>query len=397
MNEQLIIRLPASNKAPVLWLVWNASENTTVASGKLDSLDDLASLTEKAQGRGLRVFVSSLAVALHDVEIPQKSRRHLATMIPFALEDELAEDIDRLHFAWPESLPKGDQIPVLVVAKQAIKTWRTALASANLHPQALYPDFFMLPVAEQQWSVADFGEAWVIRQGDWQAVSLDAHLASYVQPNEDEVLAKIRYYGELDWPQPPAVLEPGDETLALELGAKLDLAHAVNLLQGEYRVQQTSAFDFGPWKFPAMAAGVAVALLFASKVVSIQELEREAQQVRAQYEALYLQTFPDETRIANIRAQLQEHVQRTGGGSGGGVVLLLNELAPAFRAAPLELTSMNYDHQRGELRIQANGQNLQSFERFVRAAREQALNAEQGQLANRGGQINGTIIIRSGS
>lgn len=397
MNEQLIIRLPASNKAPVHWLVWSDSENTTVASGQLDSIDDLASLSEKAQGRSLRVFVSSLAVALHDVEIPQKSRRHLATMIPFALEDELAEDIDRLHFAWPDPLPKSDQIPVLVVAKEAIKTWRAALAAANLHPHALYPDFFMLPVAEQQWSVADFGEAWVIRQGEWQAVSIDSHLASYMQPDEDEVLAKINYYGELDWPQPPAVLEPGAETLALELGAKLNLSQAVNLLQGEYRVQQTSAFDFGPWKFPAVAAGVAVALLFGSKLVSIYELEREARQVQAQYESLYFQTFPDETRIANIRSQLQQHVQSTGGGGGGGIVLLLNELAPAFQAAPIELTSMNYDHQRGELRLQANGQNLQSFERFVRAAREQALNAEQGQLANRGGQINGTIIIRSGT
>src|SRR5690554_376810 len=110
MNEQIIIRLPASDNAPVFWLIWNASEKTTVASGQLAGLNDLPSLTEKAQGRDLCVFVSSLAVAWHNIEIPQKSRRQLQQVIPFALEDELAEDIDNLHFAWPEQLPKSDQI-----------------------------------------------------------------------------------------------------------------------------------------------------------------------------------------------------------------------------------------------------------------------------------------------
>jgi len=396
MNEQIIIRLPASDNAPVFWLIWNASEKTTVASGQLAGLNDLPSLTEKAQGRDLRVFVSSLAVAWHNIEIPHKSRRQLQQVIPFALEDELAEDIDNLHFAWPEQLPKSDQIPVLVVAKRAIDRWLEALAAAKLRPSALYPDFFMLPVVDQQWSVADFTEAWVIRQGPWQALSLDPYLATYVQPEGDEVLAKIVSYGEIDWPQPPAIIEAGEQTLALELGAQLAKHEAVNLLQGDYRVQQKTAFNIGPWKFPAVAAAALVALLFVDKMVTVVELEREAQQVRQQYEQLYLETFPEESRVVDVRSQLQQHVARTGGASGGGVVALLNELAPAFRAAPIELTSLNYDQQRDELRIQANGQNLQSFERFVQAAREQSLQAEQGQLANRAGQINGTIIVRGG-
>lgn len=407
MNEQLIIRLPAGEHSaepqPVSWLIWHFAEQAVVASGELDDISELNQLAEKAKQRSVKVYVSSAAVGFHTVAVPAKSRRHLEQLIPYALEDEVAEDIELLHFFWPENLPKHDAIPVFVVRKQQVESWLTQLAQAGIHSQALYPDVFLLPALENAWSMAVFrgayGPEWVIRQNAWQGVVLEPELAQgmlspdYQEP--DTELTEIVAYGDVQWPQSPAPLRSSDPVLPLELA--ISATNVVNVLQGEFRLQQASSTNWRQWRFPAIAASVFLAVVLVNEWVSGSSIAREAQAVQQQYENLFRQTFPNETRIVNIRSQLDRHAQASGSGDAGQVIRMLGQLQPAFTAVPMELTMLQYDHNRGELRMQANGANFQAFERFTQIAREQSLVVEQGQLTSRAGQINGTLVVRSGT
>lgn len=399
MNEQLIIRLPAGQQGPVSWLVWHTEEASVVASGELSDISKLGELSEKAQNRSLRVYVSSAAIGFHQVELPAKSRRHLERVIPFALEDEIAEDIEQLHFFWPETLPKDTAIPVFVVRRDQVERWLGQLAAAGLQTTAMYPDIFLLPLEESVWSMAafpgSFGQEWVIRQDAWRGIVLEPELAIGMQPEENEVLTEISAYGDIEWPQPPAPVVMKDPALPLQL-AVTTKSHSVNILQGDYQLHTGSASDYSKFKFPAIAAALLFVVLIVNEWMSVVELEREAAVVQAQYERLYRQTFPNSSRIVDIRAQLASHSEVAGSGDPGQVLRLLQQLEPAFSNVPIQLTMLQYDHNRGELRMQANGENFQSFERFTQLAREQNLEVEQGQLTSRGGQINGTIIVRAG-
>ncbi|WP_194756973.1 type II secretion system protein GspL [Aliidiomarina indica] len=397
MSEQLIIRLPADNEAPVSWLVWNRAQNELVASGELQG-EHVRELAEKAKHRDLLVFASTLAIGLHELNLPMKSRRQLGQVIPFALEDELAEDIESLHFAWPDSLPKEDAIPVAVVAHEQMNAWLSMLASAGLVVHEIYPDICLLPVAEGEWAMAQFGSEWVLRTGAWQGTALDHDLLTYFTPDESMgEVTLVRAYGDVQWSSAPAPVESSGPALPLELAATFSPLGAINLLQGEYRVQQASSFSFRKFKFPAIAAAVCFAVVVANQWVTALQLERETRALSAQTDALYLQTFPNESRVQDPVAQMNAHVMNLRGPEGGNVLHLLQQLEPAFAAAPLQLTMMQYDASRGELRLQANGENFNTFERFTRTAREQNLDVNQGQLTSRGGQINGTILVRSGS
>lgn len=425
MNEQLIIRLPATpanqhTPQPVSWLVWNNSESTTVASGELADISELASLAERAKQRQVLVLVSSAAVGFHAVPLPAKSRRHLQQVVPYALEDELAEDIEDLHFCWPENTSKQAEVPVCVVRKTQMDAWLAGLAKAGIHANLLVPDVFLLPEPKNNWQVAAFagayGPEWVIRQRLWQGIVLEPELAQSLridtsEPSRSEIksetsseeehaldaeiISEIVAYGEVQWAQPPAPVRAADPALPLELAA--NLVAPINLLQGEYRMQAPQKVNWGVWRFPALAASVLLGLLFINQWFNAVELEREAASVRAQYEAQYLQAFPNERHVVDIRFQLSRHVSNLTSSDGGQVLRLLNQLQPAFQAEPLQLTMLQYDHNRGELRMQANGRNFQTFERFTRAAREQNLTVEQGQLTSRAGQINGTIIVSAGA
>src|SRR5690554_289434 len=128
MSEVLLIRLPKQAQAQVSWLVANASGDEVIASGVLTNITHLAELTEKASQRDVYVAVAGDAVSMHNAAVPAKSRRHLKQIIPFTLEDDVAEDIDNLHFAWPSQTPANEPIPVAVVAREQMSLWLNALA-----------------------------------------------------------------------------------------------------------------------------------------------------------------------------------------------------------------------------------------------------------------------------
>ena len=59
---------------------------------------DLSDLTHYAQGRQLILLVSTANLVLTQVDIPAGANRQLESMLPFLLEDDIAQDVDELHF-----------------------------------------------------------------------------------------------------------------------------------------------------------------------------------------------------------------------------------------------------------------------------------------------------------
>ena len=98
MAEKIIIRLASRASEKMPWLVWSDSENEIIASGEIDNASALSQLTEKAQHRSLICLLPSVDVTIKTVEIDGNYNRQLKLALPYLLEDELAVDVDNLHF-----------------------------------------------------------------------------------------------------------------------------------------------------------------------------------------------------------------------------------------------------------------------------------------------------------
>ena len=73
-----------------------------------------------------------------------KSGAKLAQVVPFALEEHLAADVEDLHFA----VGKRDArpgTPVTVVSHARMEAWQALLADAGLQADAIYPETAALP------------------------------------------------------------------------------------------------------------------------------------------------------------------------------------------------------------------------------------------------------------
>ena len=142
MADWLLLRLPRNPQAQATWILADARGNAISApmTGPLEQA------RQRAAGRHVCVLVPGTDVLLTEPELPVKAGAKLQQVVPYALEEQLAEDIDELHFAIGRRNTDAPTTPVAVVALSLMDEWTNTLKAAGLVPEAMYVDSDLLPV-----------------------------------------------------------------------------------------------------------------------------------------------------------------------------------------------------------------------------------------------------------
>src|SRR5450755_5016196 len=128
MADWLLLRLPRAPAEVAAWMVVDArgAPIEAPASGAL------ANAVAAAAGRHVCVLVPGTDVLLMEPELPAKAGTKLAQIVPYALEEQLAADIDDLHFAIGRGggadlsgrrVSDSARTPVAVVARALMDEW----------------------------------------------------------------------------------------------------------------------------------------------------------------------------------------------------------------------------------------------------------------------------------
>src|ERR1700749_909584 len=140
MPQTLLLRLPAPGQEDTEWLSIDeaGSEITTKQRGPL-SLAAVLARTAK-----LIVLAPATQILLAEPELPPGGGAKLARAVPFALEEQVTEDVDLLSFAIGHRRNSGTT-PVAVVSRSVLQGWIADLTAAGLEPQAIYADISLIP------------------------------------------------------------------------------------------------------------------------------------------------------------------------------------------------------------------------------------------------------------
>lgn len=398
MQETLILRLPAyGTNEPIPWLVWHKSQQELIASGSLNSVDELSQLKDKAGRCEVIVALPGQDVFMTKVTLPAGTKRHLQRIIPYALEEELASDIEQLHFSWPDV--KGTELPVAVVAKERMDEWLKLFLEAGIDAPYWVPDCFLLPYQEDVWQAIELGDSIIVRTGAWEGFTVEKEQFAELAPalaSEQENPTEIVHYGELNWPQSPAPLTAADIEVPFTIAVQsLETGNKLNLRQGNYRSHRAKRSVELPWQAFATAASVLFVLAIVLNGVRYWQLNSQSETLKAQAEQLYRDAFPGNTRIVNLKVQLQRQLDGLGLGNSDQVSVLavLQQLEPAFKSEPdLQLELLRF--QNNELRLQATAKSFSQFESFQQAAKAEGLNIEAGSMSNRGETVSGALTVQ---
>ena len=92
----------------------------------------LSELAAEAAGARQILVAPGEAIMLNPVIVPSRKRTTWARAIPYALEDQLVEDIEALHFVLGNT-PEGDRLPVAIVNHSALRAWLDVCHLSLIH------------------------------------------------------------------------------------------------------------------------------------------------------------------------------------------------------------------------------------------------------------------------
>ena len=420
MSEFLTIRLSSRADQPVQWLVWSPQQKEVIASGQLDAISQLGDIADYANQRTVNVLVPAVDVLMTEVAIPAGSSRQLSAVLPFLLEEELAQDVDNLHVHLLQK--SGDMAQVAVVEHQKVALWLAALDDAGIEAKALIPDCLCLPLFDNGFTAAEIDGLWLIRQSESLGIGAEsAWLAPWLQSQSVPVVDSEESGDDSDDQEPhaeadtpsgellvhyytqapegmPGVWQAETPELVMQLLAQGATESKVNLLSGQYKQQPAWRKYLKPWRKVAIAAGVLLAVLAAEHVISVNAMEQQAQAYKAESERIFRQVLPQFQRVPSqsyLKRQMESELSRLGGGgSTEGILYWLAELQPSLaKVSQLSVQNFRYDQNRNEMRFQAIASEFQHFEQ-LRTLLDEAFDVELGQLNREGNQVTGAIVLR---
>ena len=413
MPEFLVVRLHSTAAAKVgaaaEWIVMDGTgaRRSNVQSGPLD----LAPAS--AVNRKVIVLVPGTDALLAEPVLPVKSGTKLAQVVPFALEEHLATDVEDLHFA----VGKRDArpgTPVTVVANARMDAWQALLADAGLHADALYPETAALPETPNAVTLLIDGARVYLRRPETPATVLDVQpliealqlaLASGEESREHVTI----YLSEDDYERERELLEGLREfTASLQLkllpdgplpllAANIVQGSSVNLLQGRFQSKRKLNVSFAPWRY---AAALAVIFLVAHLgLKSWQYFHYRGQEARldAQINEVYQQLMPGAPvpEAAAARRMVEARLnQLRGTGPVSGMMTTLATLGEALGQTPgVNVEALAFRNNTTDLRVLAPSVDV--LDRIRQVASEHGLDAKIESASPRDSKFEGRLQFKS--
>ena len=401
MNEFLIVRLNKKVEQAAQWLVWSEAQSEVIASGELPSKENIGDLATYAQGRRTILLLSAQNTAITEIEIPSGAQRQIEGMLPYLLEDDLAQDVDELHF----TLLKKEQGVAKVCAVDSV--WLSDVldefASIGCQVHKVLPDVLALPDRDEMSAVEIDGQ-WLIKKSKYSGISVDKDwldlvvTSDWVKQDEDYLslmafspLPSLKLAEEQNW-------QNGEPTMVMQLLAEQAVSTNINLLTGVFKPSSSFGRYWKIWRKFAIAAVVLLSVTLVDNISTTSHYEAEAANYRAESERIFRQSLPGKTKIPHVRFLKEEmgrEADRLAGNGGDAAFLnLMNKLPPLLSQVPaLSMSNFKYDAGKDEIRIQAQSKDFQTFESAAELLAKE-FQVEQGQLNRSGSQVNGSFVLK---
>ena len=392
MSDYLVIRLGEGPDQPVHWIAVDSS-------GAKRGAPDAGSLSDAKAAigdSGVIVLVPSAEVLTTSVDIPIRGGAKLQAALPYALEEYLADDVDKLHFASGPRRASG-RTPVSVVNHGRISEWMDTLAEADIHASSIIADSYGLAripatismlLAENQVFINDGGDIELVMQnvspaealaaigalddgsgiepaGESDAPPLPRHVLVYCEAADEE-----RY--QHDWIAMRQELDSVDVKLLAEgimprLAATVATGAGINLLQGIYGGKKEYSGLFKPWKYAALLLLAFGVIGIGAKATDYFLLIRQETQLKQTFNTEYRQMLPGAPETDDPARVIESLRRRVGTVSSAPVFLQsMEQLSRAMRQNQ-DATIQAISYRAGVVDIRVTAPNVAMLDNIQKA------------------------------
>jgi general secretion pathway protein L len=373
MDDTLLIHFNPSRSEAAWALVNNSGELTSkIQQGELAEAASLAS-THKSI-----ILLDNILVHINSVQLPTQNRQKMLRAIPFALEEQLADDIEDFHFVAtkPDS---ANNTAVAGIRRETLQTILDMLAEHRITPEAIIADALCLAGNTKQWSVLLNQDVADIQLDIYNGAEYDRELAPLVIESSlhNEALTKpekiLLFCREGDNIDDIRAVVPDDIELAhiqynqhplVVYCGQYKSALALNLLQGDFKPKSKTATQWKRWRLAASLAAFWLVLNLSVTTYQYQHLASKNAEMQTQIIKLYKEAFPESKKIVNSRVQMEQKLDELRSGSSTSGDSLLGLLAYAAEALSKDknITLQSIEYRNNRIDINLTTSNLSAIQ-----------------------------------
>lgn len=340
----------------------------------------------------LVVLIPGEKVIMTSVKLPKMRASEKSQAILFALEEQLASDLDSVSIVVGDTQSDGSTI-VAVYEKAFFEAQVNALQSANLFPRSLLPDFLALTLESETWSVVVQNKmAWV--RTDFQyGFSVDPNnlfllLQLQLGKNKNQQPKKI-----ICWQQESVIdvaqLEKLDVPIEVRNESKFEFFDvkslaskpAINFLQGKYRPKAQSSVLRTSWMWCCATAAFLILFLFLSQLGEWIYYRHQSNVLENQIAQVYQTLFPGSKdvlephfRTANLLKQFEKALR------GSVFLKMMGAVGKTLLTFPdIQTTAIDFNNQ--QLTVTVNAKNVAQLSQWSQALHGQGFTVSQRVLS----------------
>jgi general secretion pathway protein L len=409
--ESLIIHL--RDGANPRWMVCNPDGHVIVnaMSGELMQAAALST------GRKVVVILPSSEALVTESDAPAKSAAKLTQVIPYALEERVADEIENLHFALGERDAATSRVPVVVIERARIDARLAEFRAAGLNPTAVYSEASLLPAMPGQLIALLDGDSLTLRTADSPPLVMPAlsindafEIALSSQPApvpglEAAAPGLLIYAGHDEWQAHEQAIDAWRDRFT---GVKVQLlpdgplnllapaaaaGDAVNILQGPLAVSSPLEQGWRAWRVAAVLAGVLLCLHLGSRFYELSRLRKTEAALNTSIEEAFRSAMPGTQNTTDARRRIAQRLTEVRSGGGGTLLPALAALAAARTAAP-STTIEGINYRDGVLDLRVIAPDAASLDAIGQQLRSSNWQADIKDLTASGDSYRGRLQIR---
>lgn len=365
--------------------------------------ENLAQLPSALRAAPVHVWTPAGDTLLTHVKLPTRSRARILQALPYALEDQLLDEPEALHFAYVREA--DGELAVAVTQRARLNVWLEILKGAGVRPASLCPANLALPLYPRTWSTAFVDDELWVRSGEHAGF---VTLATGDAPPPLLTAALKEAAMRSDAPQSlvvfaaPSGFDAESWSRVLQLPVMTETADfwrdarppALNLLQADFG----HAAHLRQLARPLRPAIVMLALwLLITVVIDVAEwlrLRRVHGAYLAEMHEIYRQSFG--TAAHSPYEQMKRGIEtlQTRGGGPADLLPLLTRIAPTLQAQQprMKLHSIKYADRGVTLELALpNYQALDAVKNSLQAAN---LDVEVLAANGRGNEVDGRLRVQ---
>lgn len=331
--------------------------------------------------------------------IPVKQTKQIIRALPFALEEQLANEIESNHI---EYIGRSNGLAYAMV----IEHGKIQSLVSQYNPDTVQYLPLLLPVDVSRIQMCIINGIANIRVDEFTAFTVGAELAGrMIQAYKTENLATVVFYDlngkhelialELESAGFEVVKQTAEQfTATLNINAQ---SSKWNLLAGQY-VKKKAPVKTKNSKLKPLAylAASLLAVAFLSNIIQLKQYQQMAELVESSSKNFYEQLFPGE-KARILKRQFKDKLAQAGGGtaSSSGFINLLGESSKEISlVSGVEWDAIRFNRNKSELELNLIVDNIAQLDSIKNKLATQGLVVDIASANNTGKRIKGVLKVR---